>query len=124
MVYSYTDWHIVDEDERTISVHGGYWVHGVYTGIAHREVSVTSTNNQDTVAFEKKINRTYTPFGDAYSLLSRWLVAIYSDIAEYNSGHCRNDSHWKFPQPLPEAPSLTKNHLESQIQCYDSTNHT
>ena len=54
MVYSCTDWHIADEDERTISVHGGYWVHGVYTGIAHREVSVTSINNQDTVAFEKK----------------------------------------------------------------------
>ena len=62
MIYSCTDWHIVDEDERTISVHGGYWVHGVYTGIAYREVSVTSTNNQDTVAFEQKISRTYSLF--------------------------------------------------------------
>lgn len=50
----YTDWHIVDEDERVISVHGGYWFHGVYTGIAHREVIVTSTYTENNVASLKK----------------------------------------------------------------------
>ena len=51
MIYSYTDWHIVDEDMTAISVHGGYWIHGIYTGIAHREVSVASTSSTGTVAF-------------------------------------------------------------------------
>ena len=105
MIYSCTNWHVVDEDERAISVHGGYWVHGVYTGIAHREVSVTSTNNQDTVAFsQKKINRTYSPFGDAYYSLT-CPVAVKADVAGDNGYHPHDDSYWKLPAPGEEAPN-------------------
>ena len=39
----YTDNHDVDESVMAISMHGGYWVHGVYTGIAHRDMNSTSS---------------------------------------------------------------------------------
>ena len=45
LIKYYTDWHDVDEDLRTILMHGGYWVHDVFTGIAHRDMEDSPTTN-------------------------------------------------------------------------------
>lgn len=67
MVYSYTDLHDVDEDETTIVRQGGRWDSDSSTGIALRNMFNSSTSSGEIVAsMKKKINRTYTPFGDAY----------------------------------------------------------
>lgn len=73
MIYSYTDWHVVDEDERAIVDQGGesglYW-RDTTSGVFLRVMDDSPSNLSDTVAFEQKINRTYTPFGDAYIFIS------------------------------------------------------
>ena len=66
MVYSYTDWNDVDEDLTAISVHGGGWSESVRVGAVRRTMNDTSTAIGGAVAFAQKINRTYSPFGDAY----------------------------------------------------------
>ena len=48
----YTDLHDVDEDLKTITSQGGYWVHGVYTGIAHRDMNSTSSYVSSHVAYK------------------------------------------------------------------------
>ena len=40
----YTDWHIVDEDVVSISMHGGRWTDGIQTGIALRNIRDTSVD--------------------------------------------------------------------------------
>ena len=61
----YTDFHGVDEDMMTITRYGGYWQSDTLAGITQRHVDNAPTNYYDIVAFEKKINRTYSPSGDA-----------------------------------------------------------
>ena len=49
----YTDGHDVDEDSRTISMHGGWWssmIYGNVTGIAEREINYASFSAYDFVA--------------------------------------------------------------------------
>ena len=70
MVYSCTDWNDVDEDLTAISVHGGGWSESVRVGAVRRTMNDTSTAIGSAVAFAQKINRTYSPFGDAYSSIS------------------------------------------------------
>ena len=43
----YTDGHNVDEDMMTISIHGGYWDHGIFTGIARRSMNDSPTAKPD-----------------------------------------------------------------------------
>lgn len=70
MVYSCTDWNDVDEDLTAISVHGGYWQSSANkVGVMYRDM-INISNMLDSVAFAQKINRTYSPFGDAYLSIS------------------------------------------------------
>ena len=48
--YSYTDYHDVDEDARTIVRHGRYWGGESYAGITQRGVNDNPTNTFDAVA--------------------------------------------------------------------------
>ena len=66
MIYSYTDEHNVDEDIATIPSCSGYCDRGANAGIFLRQPDNPTNVRHDAVAFGKKINRTYTPFGDAY----------------------------------------------------------
>ena len=65
MVYSCTNWHIVDEDLTAISVHGGGWSESIRVGAARRTMNDTSTAVGDVVASRcctiqtKKINITH-----------------------------------------------------------------
>ena len=47
---NYTDWHEVDEDERTIPFHGGHQLRDSMTGIADLDMAHTPTNYYDIVA--------------------------------------------------------------------------
>ena len=62
MIYSCTDWYIVDEDLTAISVHGGGWSEREWAGIALRFVFNSFTDTLDGVASIQKINRTYSLF--------------------------------------------------------------
>lgn len=60
----YTDLHEVDEDMRTISIHGGSWNYENMAGTMFRYMNVTSTHIADIVAsrcctIQKKINITH-----------------------------------------------------------------
>ena len=46
----YTDWHDVDENERTNVSQGGMWTRGNQAGIALRYITDTSSHTSDTVA--------------------------------------------------------------------------
>ena len=51
------------------SILGGNWNNwdiSVASGVMCRVMNDTSIDTYVSVAFEQKINRTYTPFGDAY----------------------------------------------------------
>ena len=37
-IINYTDYHDVDEDMKTISVYGGFWIEGELIGVTHRNV--------------------------------------------------------------------------------------
>ena len=67
MVYIHTDQHDVDEDIVAFSILGGYWQSSANkVGVMYRDM-INISNTLGIVAFaQKKINRTYTPFGDAY----------------------------------------------------------
>ena len=47
---NYTDFHGVDEDERTIVNHGGSWYDGIVVGVAVRNVSTGPTFTTNNVA--------------------------------------------------------------------------
>ena len=67
MIKYYTDQHIVDEDERAISVHGGYWDGDSQTGVMDRHVCDPSSNNLDVVASRRrhwKLIKYYTDWHD------------------------------------------------------------
>ena len=53
MVYSYTDWHDVDEESRMFAAFGGAWVDGGLAGITQRYVAVPWTTGE-IVASRKK----------------------------------------------------------------------
>ena len=50
----YTDWHDVDENERTASVQGGHWIHESKVGVTRQNLdrwnAPTSSDSLDTVA--------------------------------------------------------------------------
>ena len=46
----YTDWHNVDENERTISIYGGEWPAIEYSGIFERSLNNTSSDLSTAVA--------------------------------------------------------------------------
>ena len=74
MIIYYTDWHNVDEDSITIMYHGGGWSFDIQAGVAYRDTDETPTTAYDFVVFvQKKINRTYSPKGDACSIDERQL---------------------------------------------------
>ena len=50
MFIYYTDWHDVDENERTNVSQGGMWTRGNQAGIALRYITDTSSHTSDTVA--------------------------------------------------------------------------
>ena len=49
-IHSYTDWHDVDEDLRTIPSQGGRWTAGSSAGTACRTMNDSPTTTLDTVA--------------------------------------------------------------------------
>lgn len=51
--HSYTDWHTVDEDLRTISNQGGWWIDNDLTGVEDRDLYHSHTSAFDTVASKK-----------------------------------------------------------------------
>jgi hypothetical protein len=53
-IYSYTDWHNVDEDMTTVIKLGGCWPDHIQVGIAMREVYDYPSTMLGHVAFEKK----------------------------------------------------------------------
>ena len=53
--HSYTDWHTVDEDLRTISNQGGWWIDNDLTGVEDRDLYHSHTSAFDTVASKKII---------------------------------------------------------------------
>ena len=61
----YTDEHNVDEDLRTISNYGDAWAMGNWAGVTRRTMNDSPTTTLDDVASRQKINRTYSPSGDA-----------------------------------------------------------
>ena len=68
MIKYYTDWHGVDEDQTSINKYGGCWHWGDWVGVMYRDIldAPDTTWDPTTVAsVQKKINRTYSPFGDA-----------------------------------------------------------
>ena len=54
MIYSYTDWHDVDEDLRTGVRQGGEWNQGIEVGIAYLVMYETPTALGEIVASMKK----------------------------------------------------------------------
>ena len=54
MIYSYTDWHDVDEETRTIAMYSGNWGEGSSAGIAQRYVVWGLTFTPEVVASMKK----------------------------------------------------------------------
>ena len=42
LIKYYTDWHDVDEESMTISLHGGEWLAGSWTGVTYRFVTTIS----------------------------------------------------------------------------------
>ena len=67
------------------------------------------------IDIKRKINRTYTPFGDAYLLLTWRPVTIYSDIRKLHCSHDRKDCAWKFPQPVKETARGPQR--EPEVEC-------
>ena len=65
LIIYYTDFHNVDEDVLTAYYLGGSWDLEDSVGISYRNTDSTPSNSLDSVASVKKINRTYSPFGDA-----------------------------------------------------------
>ena len=65
MIIYYTDWHDVDEELRTFTRLGGHWNDASSAGIAYRFLYDAPTESGDGVASVQKINRTYSPRGDA-----------------------------------------------------------
>ena len=68
---NYTDWHNVDEDFKSDSMHGGRQENGIQAGVMYRDmISISDVyGSYGTVAsVQKKINRTYSPRGDACSI--------------------------------------------------------
>ena len=59
---NYTDWHEVDEDERTIPFHGGHQLRDSMTGIADLDMAHTPTNYYDIVASSNMKNSHYTDY--------------------------------------------------------------
>ena len=70
MVYSHADYHNVDEDLKTLVARGGEYGRGEWgdtgSGVFLCSLMDQLNDDLDNVAFCTKINRTYTPFGDAY----------------------------------------------------------
>lgn len=63
-MHDYTDGHDVDEDQATITHHGGSWYDGIAVGVAVRNVSTGPTFTTNNVAsrcctIQKKINITH-----------------------------------------------------------------
>ena len=54
MIYSYTDQHDVDENERTIGKQGGRWIAEAGNGVCLRHLIDDITSEQDLVASMKK----------------------------------------------------------------------
>ena len=72
LIIYYTDWNDVDEDAMTLTRQGGDWTHISRAGITDRNLTSPSTDSGSHVAsVQKKINRTYSPFGDACSFTER-----------------------------------------------------
>jgi hypothetical protein len=61
----YTDQHHVDEDLTTVIDLGGAWPDSIQTGVAFRTIDNTSSVARPYIASRQKINRTYSPSGDA-----------------------------------------------------------
>ena len=72
----YTDQHNVDEDLRTISNYGDAWAMGNWAGVTRRTMNDSPTTTLDDVASRQKINRTYSPCGDACSIAERQMDYI------------------------------------------------
>ena len=73
----YTDYHDVDEELRTIIPQGGSWWENDGVGVAFRRMIDPPTITHDDVASVQKINRTYSPFGDACSIVERQIDLYY-----------------------------------------------
>ena len=69
LIKYYTDEHDVDEDLRTIASCNGNWPNENLAGVTFRHMNDIHINTYNFVAsVQKKINRTYSPFGDACSI--------------------------------------------------------
>ena len=55
LIIYYTNFHDVDEETRTVIVHGGYWGHSQSAGIVHRNLDawVVPTVSRNPVASKK-----------------------------------------------------------------------
>ena len=52
--HSYTDWNDVDEDLRTISLHGGFWSHDSFGGFCDRSLDNSGLTNSTVASSNMK----------------------------------------------------------------------
>ena len=54
LIKYYTDWNDVDEDLRTISLHGGFWSHDSFGGFCDRSVDNSGLTNSTVASSNMK----------------------------------------------------------------------